>query len=77
MKEFQVITYRLDRNMQRCDKQVYDIGEFEDIKTAYKTMLGNVLSQAPNGAAANKERHTISFLNGPDMVEWTIIEKEK
>ena len=76
MKEFQVITYRLDGNMQRCNRQVYDIGEFEDIKTAYETILGNVLCQAPNGAAADKERHTISFLNGPDMVEWIVAEKE-
>lgn len=76
MKTYKIETFILDSNMKLIEntKKVYDFGEYLNIEEAFEDLIGMVMCQTPNGAMMNEDTHSLTFLNGVNMVKWMVKE---
>ena len=85
MKRYKVETFILDSNMEliKNTKEIYDFGEYSSIEEAFKDLIGFVMSRTmmnkdinkDMNKDMNKDTHSLTFLDGVNMVKWILKEE--
>lgn len=77
MKRYKVETFILDSNMEliKNTKEIYDFGEYSSIEEAFKDLIGFVMSRTMMNKDINKDTHSLTFLDGVNIVKWILKEE--